>query len=124
MLFWPEAHRFVRNTKTTVSYAALISCENIQTSLDTAWDALGEWMTILGPSLPLTDLLFTNEDEARMLTGHTEPDAIARTLRDAGAIVIAASPAPKAGGRVLLGMGGAIAAAQAGTAATPAGAAP
>lgn len=55
-------------------------------SVDTGWAADGRWMEILEPALPNTDLLFVNEDEARMLTGgHTEPDAIARTLRDHGA---------------------------------------
>ncbi|MCC6539771.1 MAG: carbohydrate kinase family protein [Bryobacterales bacterium] len=58
-------------------------------SVDTGWAADGRWMDVLGPALPNTDLLFVNEDEARMLTGHTEPDAIARTLRDAGATDIA-----------------------------------
>lgn len=55
-------------------------------SLDTGWDALGEWMEIIGPCLPHTDLLFTNEDEARMLTGSHEPAAAAAKLRDAGAV--------------------------------------
>ena len=42
-------------------------------------------MKVLAPSLPSTDLLFVNEDEARMLTGHVEASAAARTLREAGA---------------------------------------
>lgn len=58
-------------------------------SVDTGWAADGQWMQVLAPALPNTHLLFVNEDEARMLTGHTEPDAIARTLRDAGATDIA-----------------------------------
>ncbi len=58
-------------------------------SVDTGWAADGQWMAVLEPALPNTDLLFVNEDEARMLTGHTEPDAIARTLREAGAADIA-----------------------------------
>lgn len=60
----------------------------LATSLDTAWDALGEWMAVLGPSLPLVDLLFTNEDEARMLTGTGEPEEAARRLRQQGASVV------------------------------------
>jgi sugar/nucleoside kinase (ribokinase family) len=55
------------------------------TSVDTQWDTEGEWMKVLAPSLPSTDLLFVNEDEARMLTGHSAPEPAARTLRDAGA---------------------------------------
>lgn len=55
------------------------------TSLDTAWDALGEWMKVVAPSLAETDILFVNEDEAKMLTGHTAAAAAARTFRDEGA---------------------------------------
>jgi len=58
-------------------------------SVDTGWAADGQWMEVLAPALPNTDLLFVNEDEARMLTGHSEPDAIARALRGAGATDIA-----------------------------------
>jgi sugar/nucleoside kinase (ribokinase family) len=55
------------------------------TSVDTQWDTEGEWMKALAPSLPMTDLLFVNEDEARMLTGHADARAAAGTLRSAGA---------------------------------------
>jgi sugar/nucleoside kinase (ribokinase family) len=58
------------------------------TSLDTAWDALGEWMQVIAPCLPHTGLFFTNEDEARMLTGSTDPAAAAATLRGAGASIV------------------------------------
>jgi sugar/nucleoside kinase (ribokinase family) len=54
-------------------------------SLDTHWDSLGEWMRDLGPCLALVDLLFLNEDEARMLAGITDPAAAARAIRSAGA---------------------------------------
>jgi sugar/nucleoside kinase (ribokinase family) len=57
----------------------------MSTSVDTQWDTEGEWMKVLAPSLPSTDLLFVNEDEARRLTGHSDPPAAARTLRNAGA---------------------------------------
>ena len=55
------------------------------TSVDTQWDTEDQWMKVLGPSLPSTDLLFVNEDESRMLTGHGDIDAAARTLLSAGA---------------------------------------
>ncbi len=55
------------------------------TSVDTQWDTEGEWMKVLAPSLPSTDLLFVNEDEARMLSGHSDPESAAHTLREAGA---------------------------------------
>lgn len=57
----------------------------LETSMDTAWDALGEWMKVVGPCLPLVDLFFTNEDEARMLTGSGDPRTVAMMLRDYGA---------------------------------------
>jgi sugar/nucleoside kinase (ribokinase family) len=60
----------------------------LATSLDTAWDSKGEWMSVLAPCLPLVDLLFLNEDEARMLTLSTEPQQIAQRLREAGASTI------------------------------------
>lgn len=60
----------------------------MRTSMDTAWDALEEWMKVIAPCLPLIDILFLNEDEARMLTGSTEPDEGARRLREAGASLI------------------------------------
>jgi len=57
----------------------------LTTSIDTGWAAAGLWMEVLEPALPFCDVLFVNEDEARMLTGETEPDRIARVLRDRGA---------------------------------------
>ena len=45
----------------------------LTTSLDTAWDSRGEWMKLLEPCLPHLDVLFVNEDEARMLTGLADP---------------------------------------------------
>jgi sugar/nucleoside kinase (ribokinase family) len=57
----------------------------LKTSLDTQWDTEGEWMKVLAPSLPYADYTLMNEEEARMLTGRTEPDEAARVLRDLGA---------------------------------------
>jgi sugar/nucleoside kinase (ribokinase family) len=45
----------------------------LTTSLDTNWDADGEWMRALGRCLPHLDILFMNEDEAFMLTGSKDP---------------------------------------------------
>lgn len=53
-------------------------------SIDTGWDALGEWMDVLGPCLPHADLLFVNEDEARELTGQDHPIQAGRALQQAG----------------------------------------
>ena len=57
----------------------------LATSLDTAWDALGEWMHVLAPCLPHTDVLFANEDEGLMLTGSHDPEKIWKFLKKAGA---------------------------------------
>ncbi len=57
----------------------------VSTSLDTAWDALGEWMKVIAPCLPHVNLLFTNEDEARMLTGSADPVTAAGRFRAEGA---------------------------------------
>jgi sugar/nucleoside kinase (ribokinase family) len=45
----------------------------LSTSLDTNWDPEGEWMAALAPCLPYVDILFMNEDEARMVTGSSDP---------------------------------------------------
>ncbi len=57
----------------------------LQTSLDAAWDSRGKWIEDLGPCLPNVDVLFVNEEEARMLTGIEDPLAAAKKLREAGA---------------------------------------
>ena len=45
----------------------------LTTSLDTNWDAEGEWMHTLEPCLPHLNILFMNEDEALMITGSADP---------------------------------------------------
>jgi sugar/nucleoside kinase (ribokinase family) len=67
----------------------------LTTSVDTHWDARGIWLPDLEPSLPSTDLLFVNEDEARMLSGSPDPDEAGRLLRERGAQVVVV----KLGGR-------------------------
>ena len=57
----------------------------LSTSLDAAWDSLGRWIEDLGPCLSHVDLLFVNEDEARMLTGLPDVSEAAKALRRAGA---------------------------------------
>jgi sugar/nucleoside kinase (ribokinase family) len=65
------------------------------TTMDTGWDSRGEWMRAIAASLPHTDLLFTNGDEARELTGCAEPDRAAQVLRESGARTVVV----KLGGR-------------------------
>ncbi len=49
----------------------------LTTSLDTNWDAENRWMRDLESCLPHLDILFMNEDEARMITGASDPSAAA-----------------------------------------------
>jgi sugar/nucleoside kinase (ribokinase family) len=55
------------------------------TSLDTGWDARGRWIDDIGPGLPHTDLLFVNDTEAAMLSGHEDIDRAASDLLGRGA---------------------------------------
>jgi sugar/nucleoside kinase (ribokinase family) len=71
----PIAHRLLQEAREL----------GLSTSLDTAWDSLGEWMKVLEPCLQYLDLLFVNEDEARILTGEPDPDRAAVSLRKGGA---------------------------------------
>jgi sugar/nucleoside kinase (ribokinase family) len=57
----------------------------LTTSLDTQWDSQGKWLQTLAPSLPYVDILFVNEDEARMLTGSAAPHQAAAIFRENGA---------------------------------------
>src|SRR5579862_7600386 len=53
----------------------------VHTSLDTQWDSQGRWMEDIGPCLPHLDVIFLNQDEARMLAGSSDPCEIGRVLR-------------------------------------------
>jgi sugar/nucleoside kinase (ribokinase family) len=57
----------------------------LTTSLDTNWDPQGLWMQTVAPCLPHLDLVFMNEDEARMTTGSSDPKTAAQVLLDGGA---------------------------------------
>lgn len=56
----------------------------LTTSLDTNWDAEGEWMTALAPCLPWLDILFMNEDEAFQVTGSRDPAEGAKVVLGKG----------------------------------------
>ncbi len=45
----------------------------LTTSFDTNWDPDNGWMNTLAPCIPYLDMLFMNEDEASMITGHSDP---------------------------------------------------
>lgn len=57
----------------------------LATSLDTNWDPQGRWLQDVRPCLPHLDIIFLNEDEARISTGAPTPKAAARCLLDGGA---------------------------------------
>jgi sugar/nucleoside kinase (ribokinase family) len=56
----------------------------LSTSVDTQWDSTGRWMLDLAACLPFTGLLFANADEARMLTGTSDPATAAARFFEAG----------------------------------------
>ena len=57
----------------------------LTTSLDTGWDARGRWIEDIEGCLPYVDLLFMNQDEARMLSGSADPEQSARRMQGLGA---------------------------------------
>jgi sugar/nucleoside kinase (ribokinase family) len=66
----------------------------LSTSLDTAWDARDEWMKVLEPCLPHLDILFVNEDEARMLSGSVDPKLNAEFFLSRGARMLVMKRGP------------------------------
>lgn len=56
----------------------------IITSLDTAWDSTGRWMSVIKPCFQYVDYALPSYDEARMMTGRQEPRDIAQFLMDMG----------------------------------------
>ena len=62
--------------------------EGLSTSLDTGWDAKGQWLEVIGPCLRFLDLLFVNEEESAKLTGFTDPADGARFFHDHGTATV------------------------------------
>jgi sugar/nucleoside kinase (ribokinase family) len=56
----------------------------LRTSLDLDWDASGRWLDDLGPLCPLIEFLFLNVQEAQMLCGLEEPEAVGLFFLDRG----------------------------------------
>ncbi|NPV54996.1 MAG: sugar kinase [Firmicutes bacterium] len=54
------------------------------TSLDTAWDDRGNWMKLLKPCLPYVDVFLPSIEEAKMLTGESDPARIASKFMEYG----------------------------------------
>jgi len=57
----------------------------VVTLLDTAWDASGRWMKSIETCLPFCDYFLPSETEAAMLSGVTEPEAMAASFVARGA---------------------------------------
>jgi len=57
----------------------------LTTSLDTGWDVRGRWLEDVAACLPFLDLLFMNQDEARLLSGEADPEQAARRMQSLGA---------------------------------------
>lgn len=56
----------------------------IVTGLDTVWDATGKWFQTIGPCLPLADYFLPSISEAQEIVGCTDPEDVAKALRDVG----------------------------------------
>ncbi|HET6382940.1 MAG TPA: carbohydrate kinase family protein [Armatimonadota bacterium] len=54
------------------------------TSMDTAWDSQGRWMSLIGPCLEHLDYFIPSIEEARMLTGLHRPERVAAALMNRG----------------------------------------
>lgn len=61
----------------------------ITTSLDTAWDSKGRWMSLLKPCLPYMDYAIPSIEEARQVTGKQDPADVAKVLMDHGVKIVA-----------------------------------
>jgi sugar/nucleoside kinase (ribokinase family) len=61
----------------------------LRTCLDTVWDASGRWMSVLAPCLAHTDFFLPGIEEARKLTGESQPEDVAAALRKAGVGTVA-----------------------------------
>lgn len=63
--------------------------KGITTTLDTAWDSRGRWMSLLRPCLHYVDYAVPSIEEARMVTGKHEPADVAKVLMDCGVKTVA-----------------------------------
>lgn len=61
----------------------------LTTSLDTAWDSKGRWMSLIKPCLPYVDIAVPSIEEARMVTGKHDPPDVAAVLMDYGVKIVA-----------------------------------
>lgn len=60
----------------------------LMTALDTVWDATGQWMKTLAPSLPYAEYFLPSLAEAQKITGLDDPKDVAQALLDSGVKVV------------------------------------
>ena len=60
----------------------------IITTLDTAWDSKGRWMSVLKPCLAHVDYALPSIEEARLITGKQDPADVAAALMDHGVKIV------------------------------------
>jgi sugar/nucleoside kinase (ribokinase family) len=61
----------------------------VTTSLDTAWDDTGKWLSTIRPVLPYIDILISNRDESSRISGKTNLVEIAGFFLDFGIKIVA-----------------------------------
>lgn len=58
------------------------------TTLDNGWDRQGRWLKLIEPCLEVADFYFPNEDEARQISGLSDPREICDFFQDRGVGVV------------------------------------
>jgi sugar/nucleoside kinase (ribokinase family) len=66
----------------------------VRTSLDTVFDATGRWARLV-PALPHLDLAVPSLEEARAVSGETEPARVAAWFRSRGVSMVALTEGPR-----------------------------
>jgi len=61
----------------------------LTTSIDTAWDSKGRWMSLIEPCLSYVDIAVPSIEEARMVTGKHNPPDVAAVLMAHGVKIVA-----------------------------------
>lgn len=62
---------------------------NVITSLDTAWDDTGKWLSTIEPVLPYVDVFISNRDESSCISGKTNLVEIAKFFLSFGIKLVA-----------------------------------
>lgn len=60
----------------------------VRTSLDTAWDSRGQWLSLIEPCLEYIDIFLPSIEEASMISGKDQPEEIAQFFLDYGIEIV------------------------------------